>query len=69
MTPVISAPEQFFAEFFFGASLVVSLTYLLFLLFLPVLQGLSRVFRRREVLKELDRTRDNYLSRKDPPMF
>ncbi len=62
MNSETSYQEQLFAEFFFGVALTVSLTFILFSLFLPVTAGLSRVLRRKRVYRELGRTRDNYLA-------
>ena len=38
--------------------------YLTFFLYLLIFQGLSRICGRRQILRDLERTRDNYLSLK-----
>jgi hypothetical protein len=64
VNPLTSAPERLFAEFFFGAAMTAIAAYLTFFLYLLIFQGLSRICGRRQILRDLERTRDNYLSLK-----
>ena len=64
MNPLTSAPERLFAEFFFGAAMTAIAAYLTFFLYLLISQSLSRICGRRQILRDLERTRDNYLSLK-----
>jgi hypothetical protein len=65
VNPLTSAPERLFAEFFFGAAMTAIAAYLTFFLYLLISQSLSRICGRRQILRDLERTSDNYLSLRD----
>jgi len=65
VNPLTSAPERLFAEFFFGAAMTAIAVYLTFAMYLLVSHGLSRIWGRRQILRDLERTSDNYLSLRD----